>query len=68
MIALLKARRPERFKDRPVVEHDIADGLADRLEVARQRAVAVSAGSVTRLPIAFPKLVGDGCDRSKAKN
>ena len=30
MLALLKARRPERFKDRAVVEHDIAGGLADR--------------------------------------
>jgi hypothetical protein len=50
MLALLKARRPERFKDRAVVEHDIADGLADRLEAARQRALALSPGTVTRLP------------------
>jgi len=62
MIALLKARRPERFKDRAVVEHDIADGLADRLEAARQRAIAASTGSVTRLPKTPPRLVSDGRD------
>jgi hypothetical protein len=54
LLALLKARRPERFKDRAVVEHDIADGLADRLEAARQRTL-VSTGTVARLPA--PKLV-----------
>ena len=62
MLALLKARRPEKFKDRAVVEHDIADGLADRLEAARQRALAISAGTVTRLPATAPRLVGDGRD------
>jgi hypothetical protein len=63
MLALLKARRPERFKDRAVVEHDITDSLADRLEAARRRALAVSAGgTVTRLPVAMPRLVGDGRD------
>jgi len=62
MIALLKARRPERFKDRAIIEHDIADGLADRLEAARQRAIAASAGSVTRLPVTPPRLVSDGRD------
>lgn len=57
MLALLKARRPEKFKDRAVVEHDIADGLADRLEAARQRALAASAGgTVTRLPATLPRL------------
>src|SRR5271165_1445492 len=60
LLALLKARRPERFKDRAVVEHDIADGLADRLEAARQRALAGSGGTVTRLPVTIPRLVGDG--------
>ena len=63
MIALLKARRPDRFKDRAVVEHDLADGLADRLEAARQRALAASAGgTVTRLPAPLPRLVSDGRD------
>ena len=63
MIALLKARRPDRFKDRAVVEHDLADGLADRLEAARQRALAASAaGTVTRLPTQLPRLVSDGRD------
>jgi len=58
LLALLKARRPERFKDRAVVEHDITDGLADRLEAARQRALAGSAGTVTALPMTMPRLVG----------
>jgi hypothetical protein len=40
MIALLKARRPERFKDRAVVEHDVSDRLADRLEAARLRVLS----------------------------
>ena len=63
MIALLKARRPERFKDRAVVEHDITDSLADRLEAARRRAIAASAGgTVTRLPVTMPRLVDDGRD------
>ena len=62
MLALLKARRPERFKDRAVVEHDIADGLADRLEAARQRALAASAGTVTVLPMTAPRLVGKNGD------
>ena len=63
MIALLKARRPERFKDRAVVEHDITDNLADRLDAARRRALAASAeGTVARLPVAVPRLVGDGRD------
>jgi hypothetical protein len=59
LLALLKARRPEKFKERAVVEHDIADGLADRLEAARQRALAGSAGKVMRLPVTMQKLVGD---------
>jgi len=40
MISLLKARRPERFKDRAVVEHDVSDRLADRLDAARLRALS----------------------------
>jgi hypothetical protein len=44
LLALLKACRPEKFKYRAVVEHDIADGLADRLEAARQRALARGPG------------------------
>jgi hypothetical protein len=62
MIALLKPRRPERFKDRAVVEHDIADGLADRLEAARQRALAQVQGTVTRLPVTAPRLVDKSGD------
>jgi hypothetical protein len=42
LLALLKARRPEKFKDRAVVEHDVSDNLVDRLEAARQRALAAS--------------------------
>ena len=61
MLALLKARRPERFKDRQLVEHDIADGLADRLEAARQRALAASTGgNVSLLSVMPPKLARDG--------
>jgi len=61
MIALLKARRPEKFKDRQLVEHDIADGLADRLEAARRRALAASTGgNVSPLAMVPPRLVGDG--------
>ena len=63
MIALLKARRPDRFKDRAVVEHDITDNLADRLDAGRQRALAASAGgTVAKLPLTVPRLVGDGRD------
>jgi hypothetical protein len=62
MLALLKARRPERFKDRAVVEHDITDNLADRLEAARQRALVAPAGGISRLPVANRRLVGDGRD------
>jgi hypothetical protein len=62
MIVLLKARRPERFKDRAVVEHHIADGLADRLEAARQRTIGASTGSVSRIPLTPPRLVTDGRD------
>jgi hypothetical protein len=57
LLALLKARRPEKFKDRAVVEHDLADGLADRLEAARQRALAQVQGTVTRLPTPLPRLI-----------
>ncbi len=62
LLALLKARRPDKFKDRAVVEHDIADGLADRLEAARQRALTASAGTIARLPVTVPRLVGKGGD------
>ena len=57
LIALLKARRPDKFKDRQVVEHDIADGLADRLEAARQRALAISAGTPEPIAAPLPRLV-----------
>jgi hypothetical protein len=61
MIALLKARRPEKFKDRQVVEHDLADGFAERLEAARQRALAALVpGDVTALPAMPPRLVRNG--------
>ena len=63
MIALLKARRPERFKDRAVVEHDITDGLADRLEAARRRALAAPTGGiVSRLPVVNRSLAGGDGD------
>jgi hypothetical protein len=38
------------------LEHDIADGLADRLEAARQRALAHVQGTVPRLPLTLPGL------------
>jgi hypothetical protein len=59
LLALLKARRPEKFKDRAVIEHDVSDNLADRLEAARQRALAASAGTVAPLPRTLPRLVGE---------
>jgi hypothetical protein len=62
LLALLKARRPERFKDRAVVEHDIADGLADRLEAARQRVLAQVPGTVPRPPLTLPRLVDNSGD------
>ena len=37
LITLMKARRPERFKDRAVIEHDLSDGVADRPQAARLR-------------------------------
>ena len=40
LIALLRAHRPERFRDRTSVEFDISDRLANRLEAARRRAIA----------------------------
>ena len=40
LIALLRAHRPEKFRERTAVEIDISDRLADRLEAARQRAIA----------------------------
>ena len=39
LITLLRAHRPGRFKDRSVVEHDISDRVAERLEAARLRAL-----------------------------
>jgi hypothetical protein len=62
LLALLKARRPERFKDRAVVEHDITDGLADRLEAARRRALAGSRETAIRLPTGIPRLIDNGED------
>jgi hypothetical protein len=37
---LLRAHRPEKFRERTSVEIDVSDRLADRLEAARQRAIA----------------------------
>jgi hypothetical protein len=62
LLALLKARRPEKFKDRAVVEHDIANGLADRLEAARQRALTQLQGTVPRPPLTLPRLVDNSGD------
>jgi hypothetical protein len=62
MLALLRAHRPERFKDRAVVEHDIADRLADRLEAARQRVIAASGETGVQLSATLPRLVGRGDD------
>jgi hypothetical protein len=36
---LLRAHRPDRFRDRAAVEIDISDRLAERLEAARRRAI-----------------------------
>ena len=38
LIFSLKGRRPEKYKDRTVVEHDMTDRLAERLEAARKKA------------------------------
>lgn len=37
LIFLLKGRRPEKYKDRAIVEHDVTDRLAERLEAAAKR-------------------------------
>jgi hypothetical protein len=37
---LLRAHRPDKFRDRAAVEIDISDRLAERLEAARRRALA----------------------------
>jgi hypothetical protein len=37
LLALLRATRPEKFRDRSSVEFDVSDRLAERLESARQR-------------------------------
>lgn len=44
LIFTLKARRPEKYKDRAVVEHDMTDRLAERLEAARKKAYGKAAG------------------------
>ena len=38
LIFTLKALRPDKFKDRAVVEHDMTDRLAERLDAARKKA------------------------------
>jgi hypothetical protein len=40
LLALLRAHRPEKYRERASVELDISDRLADRLEAARRRAIA----------------------------
>ena len=40
LLALLRAHRPEKFRDRTSVELDVSDRLADRLEAARRRSLA----------------------------
>jgi hypothetical protein len=42
---LLRAHKPDRFRDRTSVELDVSDKLADRLEAARQRAIAARPGT-----------------------
>jgi hypothetical protein len=37
LLALLRAHKPEKFRDRTSVEFDVSDRLAERLESARQR-------------------------------
>jgi len=56
LLALLKAHRPGRFKERAVIEHDVSDKLADRLEAARQRAMAPVIAATAALPSAIPRL------------
>ena len=40
LLALLRAHKPEKFRERSAVEIDISDRLAERLEAARRRSVA----------------------------
>jgi hypothetical protein len=40
LLALLRAHKPEKFRERAAVEFDISDRLAERLEAARQRSIA----------------------------
>jgi hypothetical protein len=46
LLALLKAHRPDRFKDRAVIEHDISHRIAERLEVARLRVLDLERAAV----------------------
>jgi hypothetical protein len=48
---LLRAHKPEKFSDRTAVEIDVSDRLADRLEAARQRAIAGRPGVETILEL-----------------
>jgi len=40
LVTLLRAHRPEKFRDRTSVELDVSDRLAERLEAARRRSLA----------------------------
>src|SRR6516164_4149786 len=42
LLALLRAHRPEKYRERSSVEIDVSDKLWERLEAARQRAIANS--------------------------
>jgi len=42
LLALLRAHRPEKYRERSSVEIDVSDKLWERLEAARQRAIATS--------------------------
>ncbi len=44
---LLRAHRPEKYRERTSVELDVSDRLADRLEAARRRAIAKPEAGVT---------------------
>ena len=42
LLALLRAHRPEKYRERNSVEIDVSEKLWERLEAARQRAIATS--------------------------
>jgi hypothetical protein len=46
LLALLRAHRPEKYRDRSSVEVDVSDRLWERLEAARQRALGQPVAAV----------------------